>query len=386
MPLVVMISYNDCSRVGTPTILVSDSSGLASYSLSSACTVDLMNNTYSRTWHPFLQTWCNSCHANSHGSTDLRISFQAFMSKGQSLITYQATHAHGGNSFSSSMQTYIDAFLPQWNTGLNNQNTCLASTSDEDPSNSSQYFRTSAKSFTGLNTTNYMTMTYDLETDVADPSQKLPILFTIRVKYLTYSNVVNGFLFRDPMIQLKRSGVSPVQMGDIHLYLDDIHQEYVTDYTSTLAVAGSTAQTALALNYGAEPAYYPDIGPSTRVAFEFRKVKNPYDSSGATTDNSGGTSPPPMTTTPTVTLPATVTFTQLISNDATLGVFRNYCIGCHGTSGGLDLSNYTAARGRAALILSRMSSTSAPMPPTGRLSDQPYAEVVRRWINAGTPQ
>ncbi len=56
-----------------------------------------------------------------------------------------------------------------------------------------------------------------------------------------------------------------------------------------------------------------------------------------------------------------------------------------GSPGGLDISNYAAARALASLILSGMTNAGAPMPPTGLLPD-PSIQLVNAWIVMGTPQ
>lgn len=104
------------------------------------------------------------------------------------------------------------------------------------------------------------------------------------------------------------------------------------------------------------------------------------------------TTMPPVTATTqpqtvtTTTMPPVVTFTQLVSTDPVLGVFRNSCFNCHsGTrpSAGINLSDYNTARSRASLILSQIRGGS--MPPGSRLQ-QAQIDAVTRWVNGGTPQ
>lgn len=90
----------------------------------------------------------------------------------------------------------------------------------------------------------------------------------------------------------------------------------------------------------------------------------------------------------TVAVPATVTFTDLISANQTLGIFTQSCVGCHSggaPAAGLDLTNYTAAKAKASMITARMSNTGAPMPPSGLLGAA-ARQVVTTWVNGGALQ
>ncbi|MGZ3721721.1 MAG: hypothetical protein ACXVA9_02245, partial [Bdellovibrionales bacterium] len=98
---------------------------------------------------------------------------------------------------------------------------------------------------------------------------------------------------------------------------------------------------------------------------------------GIDTIQNGGTLPP-----------VGVRYADLVSANQALGVFTQSCVSCH--SGGnppanLNLQDYNAARGSAALIQTRMNSTTAPMPPTGLL---PLAktQVIDSWIAGGLLQ
>ncbi|WP_413291495.1 hypothetical protein [Bdellovibrio sp. HCB337] len=93
------------------------------------------------------------------------------------------------------------------------------------------------------------------------------------------------------------------------------------------------------------------------------------------------------TTAPVVNIPASVTYTQL-TGTTDLGVFRSQCLTCHNSidqRGGLDLSNYDAAKARVSKIVDRMNDAGAPMPQSGLL-DTRSRELVRKWMSLGAPK
>jgi len=97
---------------------------------------------------------------------------------------------------------------------------------------------------------------------------------------------------------------------------------------------------------------------------------------------------PTPTATPVPTpapTPVVMTYTQLT---ATGGLLRNNCFGCHGAanpSGGLDLTNYTAAKAAAQQIRFRVNSAANPMPPSGLLLSE-QRDAINAWVDAGAPQ
>jgi mono/diheme cytochrome c family protein len=63
-------------------------------------------------------------------------------------------------------------------------------------------------------------------------------------------------------------------------------------------------------------------------------------------------------------------------------LFRPKCMECHGSSGGVDLSSYTAASANAQRALNAMNA--GRMPPTGGASAY-LRTLLRVWIEKGTP-
>ena len=272
----ILLVYNNCGRrewapLSLQSVSLSSNSSFSSGVTNTAtayCASDL-SEVYSITYHPFLSKNCNSCHGDSHGSTNLGISFQAFMSKGEALINYQATHAHGGNNYGAEMQTAINSFYPQWKAATNIYSKCIAGASGNSQFKS---VSTIGKSVSAINANTYVDLVFDLDTEVASLNNKIPATLRIKVKYLTYNGMTTGFLFKDPSIQLKNTAVGTYQFGDLHFVIENQAQDFVTTYIDTLISVSDTVLKPIALGYGSAIAYYPSPTASTKIAIEIRKV------------------------------------------------------------------------------------------------------------------
>jgi hypothetical protein len=374
--LTLVVGYNGCGDTGFNSIYMTD---LASISgVKSQCDAQLMQ-VYSKTYFPLLSTNCNRCHSTAHGSTDLNTSFQAFMQKGVTLIDYQATHPHGDNGINLTSQ--IAAIKNDWNAGQTNYMSCLAS-DPGDGSQASGSLRLADKVIpniesTRTNNNTFRTIQWDVATEASSDGQKgmFAAVLTLDVRYALQNGVPVGLEFKNPRMHLKQAG-DPITVSGLSLYLDKVFQDKVTIYNTLNATVSSTTDVQLAPGFANALVYYPQVSASTLVSFEFQKIYSGDEPTDPT---------PPTTTMPPST---TVTFTQLISNDATLGVFNKSCLSCHNSnsaSGGVDLSNYNQAKGLASDIQMRMSNTQNPMPPQGVLP-QADRNVVNQWISGGTPQ
>ena len=68
-------------------------------------------------------------------------------------------------------------------------------------------------------------------------------------------------------------------------------------------------------------------------------------------------------------------------------IMRNYCLTCHSgaaASAGLDLSTYEGVRAATEFgpLSSRINDLSAPMPPSGVMSED-KRQKIQRWIEGG---
>ena len=86
--------------------------------------------------------------------------------------------------------------------------------------------------------------------------------------------------------------------------------------------------------------------------------------------------------------PANVTYAMLVGSDPKVNVFKTQCLSCHsgaGADGGLDLSNYAAAKAKSGVIIKRIGDAGAPMPRSGLMSSQMKA-IVQKWVDLQMPQ
>lgn len=374
VPLIVLSFYQACGRVGFDV----SKGGSANFASQGVCENQL-KAVYQSTFFPMLRVSCNRCHGNAHGSTDLNTSYSGFMAKGASLIEYKATHPHGDNGIDLTNQ--IASVKPQWNAGQDVYLACLASGGGAGGSK----LRANAKKVTGIemtmtNQAQWKSIEWDLDTEVPMEMQgQFGAFLKIEARLALQSGSVVGFEFRNPMMRLKSTGKN-IQVSGMSIYLNNTFQPNVTTYAGLTMVVDKTTDVALAPGASIALDWFPGADKETMVALEFSNIQL-TDQSGIGTGGgtgSGGTTPNG----------SPVTFAQLISTDVNLGIFKRSCMGCHSggnLGGGLDLSDYNAAKANASGIQSRMNNAANPMPKSGLLP-QADRDVVSRWINAGSPQ
>jgi len=394
VPLFIASFFNACGRVGTPGLISSDSDimGLGK----TACDEDLQL-VYTTTYHPFLVQNCNSCHSNSHGSSELTSSFKSFMQKGSTLIDYQSTHSHGGNSLGPQLQSSIDAFKPKWNTAQEAYLSCLSSSA---PLGISVGLMTkeiiipgilSTLPPTGQTSSNvWVKASWDLSADLAEGVSssylnKFQAILEIESKLMLYSGQVVGYQFRNPKLRLKTNLDTGVEVAGLQIFIDGVLQDQVTTYQDVFAEAKSMTAVPIAEGMGSAIAYYDNMGFNNKISIGITSIK--HTTAPAPVVPAPTPTPTPMPA-PTPTPMAGVTFTQLISSDPNLGVFSKYCTSCHNGSnakGGLDLTSFSQASLQANEIKSRMNDTANPMPPSGVVA-QSFRDVVDQWITGGKKQ
>lgn len=406
-PVLLLVSYTNCGRIGFNSEM-----GMNSASLSSQAKVEcdaILMDAYAKTWFPVLSTNCNSCHGGAHGSTDLNISYSAFMAKGTNLITYQGSNPHGGNNVNISQQ--ISGFSVAWSTAQGDYTTCLASTSvpenDTDGTTATgSDVETIGKvipmvSATIKEPTKWKTVSWDLETDVNQKNiGKLPAVFSIEARYALNSGSPVGFEFRNPRMRLKTGSSPVIQVNALDVKVDGTWVSDMTTYTAINTLVDSIYDIDLAPGSSTALTIIP-VKDQSLVAFVFRNIWSQSGSVVTSTTTTTTTTTVKVTTTTTTmpnvtttTLPTVTTTTlpirvvklsDLLGSDPTLGVFSKNCVSCHNgttTFGGLNLTNQTQAISKASTILSRMTNASRPMPTSGLLSADKI-QVVRDWVNGG---
>lgn len=398
--------FNNCARLASPDVSGGTNLLSLSGSGSAACMEDL-KTVYAQTYHPFLKTNCQGCHSNAHGSSDVGVSFNAFINYsatkvgGQSLIDYQATHAHGGNSFGPQMQPQIDAFKPTWNVGMDAYNACLrsgptpGSGGGGTEASSGRTIELGEKTVTGIeqtrtNATLWRTVSWNtaVETTTADQQNVLKSTFTIEVRYFMNGTNLMGLMFRNPKLRLA-AGQDGVRLQGLALKLDGQNASAFTTYDTLDIVVSGTTEVSLAPGFGS--AVYMQMGTTadSRVAFEIVGLRASTDTMPnpeAATPITMPTGPSgPTTPAPGGGAPAVITFANLIGTDSSKNVFATSCVSCHGSVSppkGLNLKDYSLASGKAAVIQARMKDSVFPMPPAGLLSSGERA-LVDNWIQNG---
>ncbi len=390
--LVLLGVFNNCS----PFYSAKDSPVITSASqsdnLSAAQIVceGQLKAAFQRTYHPFLVSNCNSCHGSAHGSSNLSVSFTSFQKRGETLIDYQATHAHGGNNFGTHMQPQLNVIKPSWTEANDEYLDCMAqAASSSGGTGSARQLRLIGKSniqnlMGTLNNNNWVPIEWDLSNDVPGGYRGIfNAVLRVEAKIMNVGGAPGGLLLRNPTMRLK-SGASRLQIHGIMILLDSRVQAAVTTFSGISRVVASSTNTALVDGSGSAYAAYPNISDSTLISLEINELK----------ETALLPSVPEIpdivlvpVVVPDVPIPtAGVKHSELINGNSPYRVFNRSCTGCHNSgSGRLDLTNYTAASAASALIISRMNSTASPMPPTGLLR-QNDRDLVRSWVNAGTPQ
>ncbi len=387
--LSILILFTACGRNG----FIAEKGTAADYASNGVCESQL-KSYFERTYFPLLSTNCNNCHSSSHGSKNLNSSFSSFMSKGESLIEYKATHPHGDNGVN--LTTEIAALKPEWNAGQEEYLVCLASNTGD----GSGRLRVDGKavpaiqqtirvdSTTGLveNVTGnnaWKPVEWDIEADVPVASRgQFQALLKAEARFAVSSGEVVGFEVRNPTMRLKNAstGNNHIRVDGMNLFLDDQLQFNVTTYTGVSKVVDKTTEVQIAAGSAYAMAWFPEAVSTTSLAFEFSSIQITSEvdnSSGPGGPGNGGT---------------IIRYNDLISTDPEKGIFRNICFACHNqgpaSPAGLDLADYTIARGKIAQILNRINSNdpSFRMPLGGTPLTQAQKDIIANWSNNQTPQ
>jgi len=388
--LALTLCFNNCAPLRSATHLDFQSDQSSTFSSANAVCDGQLKAAFQRTYHPFLVTNCNACHGQSHGSTDLTISFNAFRKKGEELIDYQATHAHGGNTFGSFMQPKIDVFKPSWGQAMDNYDECLSEVLSGSQGSFVKNLSLSGKSqipnlMNTLNNNNWVPIQWDLETDVASAHRgKFAATLKIEARLNKGSDgALEGLLLRNPVLRLK-SGSQNIQISGLMVILDEKVQVQVTTYSGISKVVGGTEDVALVAGSGAAYVVAPGVSDATKIGLQIGEIS--HTKLQPESSNPPVVGPIVAVDLPNVPIPnGGATFTQLITSNSPYRVFDRSCASCHNGNGQFNIRDYATASARAALIMERMNNMANPMPPTGRLRENDR-DLVQSWVNAGAPR
>lgn len=384
--VILVVGFNNCSQ----SFEVREGAFEAGSSAYQAVCESQLRTAFQNTYHPFLSKNCNLCHSGAQGSRDVNTAYQAFRARGEELIDYQSTHAHGGNNFNSSMQVEIDKFKPTWTLAQSDFNDCMArGASAAGGSGGASGLLTVPKAIPNIERTatnnSWVTAEWDLEREVDGwAAGRFKATLRAETRLHTVGGEVVGLLIRNPTIQLK-SGSSNILVNGLMIAIDGRKQAAVTTYLSVSKIISGTTQIKLLESSASAYAAYPGFSNSSRLGFEFGELSN---TTRPPEDITPPVIPDPVAVDiPDIPIPAEgVTFAQLTNSSSPYRVFNRSCVGCHGAnSGRINLSNYDEASAAAALISQRMNDAAAPMPPTGLLR-QNDRDIVQSWIRVGTPR
>lgn len=349
------------------------------------CEDDLLAK-FASGYHVFLQQNCASCHDGNHeapafASSSPFSSYQVFQDKGYQLVSANAVSAtHNPPYTGSKNASAIGLLKSDWEAATKEYNTCQGGPGSVGQSlvTTDKFLDTAVK---GKTNNNWYPYSWDLNSEVKS-GPRWPLKLDLQVQVAKVNGVEVGYAFRNPTITLA-SGSDKYRVTGIFFKYRGVLQSSATVYRNVQAVICSGQP----FNFGA-------TGNAQLLVTDARSVTDTLgiqitsieqvsadtacgSTMGSGTGGGGGT-----------TGPTSVSFTQLVSNDAQLGVFRKNCLSCHAggsARAGLDLSNYAQSKAKASSILNRMNDSASPMPPTGLLPSQSRS-IVETWVQTGTPQ
>ena len=382
-PLLITAFQNCAQMFETPVLdLGGEASFAGNISFSGGCEADLMN-LYSQTYYPFLTQTCGSCHTNGpgigqFGHSDFITSYNAFKSMTRLAVNRNMVNPSHQPPFTGVQnQPALDSFTPRWANAEASYAVCtgnaVAGAGIVSLGKSNAAIIAAA-----ANPATFTKLTWDFSTELKDTKLvgKIPLTFSLEARVATINGVRQGYEFRNPSVKINTGSTGPFRATTMRLYINNTLLTGVTTYTSIDFSANSNTELNMAPGIAYALAVMPNVAATDTFGIEIGDIRN---AAGGSIGNPTAPNIPP------VTLPATVTLAQLLSNDAMLGVFKQSCVGCHtgaGGAGGLDITNPAQAKLQAADIYLRMNNALNPMPKAGLLTVD-KREIVRIWRDTG---
>lgn len=341
-------------------------------------------------YYAFLKKNCAGCHGGAveaappFAAKDSLASYKVFQDKGYLTVSNNAVNPNHQTGITGPQNSAaIDSLKTDWVAAQATWLQCKG-TDSEDKSvltigkaNSAIVTNKSDASYWGSLAWNMNTAA-----DMTANSVKYPLNVSIEVQVAKVSGNEVGYAVRNPTMSMA-SGTAKYRVKSLFFYLNGKLLDSATVYRNINAVICAGTPLNLAPVGNAQLivlATGQTVKATDKFSVQFSSIEKVDPSTTCGTGSTGPTLPDDT--------PAKVTFTQLVSNDAKLGVFKSQCFTCHTGSGaqaGLDLSNYTQAKNSAAKILTRINDAGSPMPRSGLMSSQMRA-IVEKWVTIGTPQ
>ena len=346
------------------------------------CEAELLN-LYRVTYFPFLNQTCGTCHTNGpgigqFGHTDLNTSYFAFKSISRASVNRNIINPNHQPPYTGTQnQGTLDAFTPGWVAAEATYAACTGSSVAG--SGIVTLGKTNPAIVASTNPNTWTRLTWNLSSEIRNTALmgRIPLTIGIEARVAVINGVRQGYEFRNPTVRVNAGFTGPYQGSTLRLYINNNLLSNITTYNSLTFDINSATDVNIAPGYSYALAAMTPVAATDSFAIEFADIRT----GGTSIGNPGAPPTPP----PTPTLPATVTLAQLLSNDATLGVFRQSCVGCHSAgnpAGGLDITNPALARAQANSIYSRMTNANSPMPTAGLLLPE-KRELVRIWRDTG---
>ncbi len=351
-------------------------------SFSGGCEADLMN-LYNQTYFTFLKQACGSCHTNGpgigqFGHPDFTTSYNAFKSMSRSTVNRNIINAAHQPPFTGAHnQPTLDSFTPRWVAAEAAYGSCTGNAVVG--SGITTLGKTNAAIVAAAaNPDTWTRISWDLAAELKDAALvgKIPLTASIEIRVATVNGVRQGYEFRNPSVRINTGFTGPYRVTSMRIHINNMLQQNITTYSAIDFSATTNTDANISPNTAYALGVMPVVANSDSFALEFADIKN---STGGSVANPGGPVMPPPA------IPTVVTLAQLLSNDATLGVFRQSCVGCHNAGnplGNLDITNPAQAKAWAGAIYSRMTNAGNPMPPAGLVLVE-KRELVRIWRDSG---
>ncbi len=378
--LALFFGFQNCSMTAT------HQSGYEDFS-SKSCEAAVAA-VYRQTYYPAFRTACTSCHdtggtsGRPFASANFNEAFNSFISVTRNNVERMAVNpGHQPPRTGPQHQALIDSAQDKFKEAEAIAAKCTSATNIETISKPAP-----ANVYTGNPpnpTANWPRLTFDLTSELADPSLAGQIRLTVSVEIRrgVINNQTVGYEFKNPRVAVTGSAPLPAyQIQGIKILKNGELLKDFTFFDNVDVVVNSGTETLMQPG-GNFAIAVGTVENTDTFALRFGKI---LDGSGKAITGSGGGGGGGGGG----TLPDRITFSDLVSGNQTLGVFSRACINCHSNNnpqGGLNLQSYQQAQQSALLIQSRMYNAANPMPPTGLLPANDRA-VVDIWISSGTPQ
>lgn len=363
----------------------SDEDGFTEVSTGDLCE-DQLYAKFGSGYYVFLKNNCAGCHNGEHeapafASRNSYLSYQVFKDKGYMAISENAVSAtHNAPYTGSHHNGAIASLKSEWEAAQESFVQCKG----EGTADNSVVTLGKANSAIVTNkadSTKWSKLEWNLSlaSDMPANSAKFPLKISVEAQVAKVNGSEVGYAIRNPMMALT-SGTAKYRVRGLFFYVNANLLDSATVYRNINAVICPGTNLNLAPVGNAQLLVVPSVKTTDKFALQFTSIEK-VDASA--TCGTAATEVVVVDNTP-----ATVSFEQLVGTDTRVNVFKTQCLSCHtGTSadGGLDLSNYTQAKSKAAAILKRISDPASPMPRSGLMSSSMRA-IVEKWISTGTPQ